>query len=108
MTFPCKNLIIFVLDEQVPQGWNKAYIRSYGKLGEKTNDNSERTEYEDKEPLNRIGRMRMMREKLRMSRNKSNLQPVSEEMKIKTLQMEKRSSMPAGWKTRRCRTRVTE
>ena len=72
---------------QVPQGWNKADIRGYGKLGEKTNEKSEPTEYEDKEPMNRIGRMRMMREKLRLSRKKSNLQPVSEEMKIKTLQM---------------------
>ena len=82
------------VDETIPDGGRseteftkKDDIRSYGRVGDKTGVPNERVEkeYVDDEPLTRFGRMRMVRNKMSVSRKKFKFQPIKEELRLKEI-----------------------
>ena len=92
--------------EDLPEGWKdvvtddqqdgelpgkrykKGDIRNFGRVGEKLkNEETTKKAYEDNETLDRVGRMRMMRTKMKLLRKKNELQPVTDELKLKKIRM---------------------
>ena len=83
-------------EEIVLDGWRsktgsgkKDDIRSYGRIGDKTGVPGDKLEkdYVDDEPLTRLGRMRMIRNKMTASRKKFQFKPVDEDLKLREIRM---------------------
>ena len=79
-------------------GWSKGNIRNFGKLGPRTEvrkeDNHDRGSIQngvDMDRMDRVGRMRMMREKLRQSRRRSDQTPISNNMELKAVKQTART-----------------
>ena len=83
-------------EEIILDGWRskkgfgkKDDIRSYGRIGDKTGVPGDKLEkdYVDDEPLTRLGRMRMIRNKMTASRKKFQFKPVDEDLKLREIRM---------------------
>ena len=72
-------------ETKAPAGrWNKDDIRNYGMLNTKTVEKEAEPDQVEMERMDRIGRMKMLREKLRLSRRRSEQTPITHDLELKS------------------------